>query len=210
MAVIHINQNKYHTCSASKPNLSHIISGNVDCIAENQSATINDIENNTIIAGFFTENFISFIAHAFLFPTLGRKNITQSRFKNATNAEKYQTTFNEFQKLDKNHPITGHIMNQIPNIAHISHIFLILLLSSEISEIYACHTANQLAHNQPMNLAIIKIHKFELKANNKYQIIFNTMVISKVLFLHILSESFQKINHQKNIQREKIEKVSPT
>ena len=88
--------------------------------------------------------------------------------------------------------------------------FFVLFFSSEISEIYACQTENQLHQSHQINLAKIKIHKFWLNAKSKYQIKFKKIVNSKVLFLHILSDNFQKIKPQKNIQSEKIEKVNQT
>ena len=84
------------------------------------------------------------------------------------------------------------------------------MISDAGAEIYACQTANQLAQSHQMNLAIIKIHKLELNAKSKYQIILRKIVISKVLFLQILSDNFQNISPQKNIQRENIEKVIHT
>ena len=52
------------------------------------------------------------------------------------------------------------------------------------------------------------MYKFELIANNKYQIIFKIIVNFSVLFLQILSDNFQKINHPKNIQSAKIDNVN--
>jgi len=118
--------------------------------------------------------------------------------------------FKLLEKLDNNHQNTGQIINQIQNIAHISHIFFILSSSLDISEIYACHTEKPLAHNHHINLAKANIYKFGLRAKAKYQITFNQIVNSKTLFLQYLSDNFQKISHQKNIHNEKIAYVAQT
>ena len=155
-------------------------------------------------------NLISFIIQDFFILTFGRKNKTKIKFKNAIKAEKNQIILRVFQKLDKTPQTTGQIINHIQNIAQISHMFLILFSSLEISEIYACPTQIQLAHNHQINLAIIKTHKLELKANIRYQSISKNTVISNVLFLQILSDNFQKKNHQKNIPSENTENVNQT
>jgi hypothetical protein len=136
-----------------------------------------------------------------------RKNII-SKFRNITKAGinpkiKILVVFIKAQNK-------GQITNQIPNVAQINQRFLVLFVSSEISDIYADQIAHQAHPNQEKSLAKINTHIFGDKAKSIYQSKFNQTDIFKAFLRQYMSDSFHKTIHHKSIHKEKIQNVIHT